>query len=160
VVAGTNNWVPFGSTGVPLEWRRTIFGLDARLASPRDPRPMPDSPLVGAGATDPLGAPRFEFPSPLRAPRELPPRGSLERVGTAVQRLSAVDIGAFPCPGEGPPSPTAPDAPLPPTLPAPPPTRPMGCACRALAHARESLGAAFGALVVAVITPARRRRRT
>src|SRR5262249_15599321 len=66
------------------------------------------------------GPPRFEFPSPLAAPRDLPPPGALERVGTASARLrGCIDIGAF----SYTPPPRATEAP-----PASPPAH-RGCAC-------------------------------
>ena len=87
VVTGTNNWVPAGSSGVPPEWIHTLTGDDPRFVSARDPRPVAGSPLIGAGAAAPLSPPHFEFPAPLAAPREMPPPGALERVGTAASRL-------------------------------------------------------------------------
>lgn len=117
IIAGGNNWVPMGSTGVPLSWTRTLSGRDPGVASDLDPRPVAGSPLVGAGDPAPAGAPGFAFPTPLAAPEALPPPRALERVGTARARLrGAVDIGALPY--------VAP--PAPPASPAP---RARGCAC-------------------------------
>jgi hypothetical protein len=109
LVTGLTNWVPNGSTGVPPEWAGTLRGLDPGLASPEDPRPLPGSPLIGAGTASPTCPPRFALPPPRLSPADLPPRRALERVGTAAQRLrGAIDIGAFPF--DGPPAPP----PLPP----------------------------------------------
>ncbi len=164
VIAGTSNWVQAGSTGVPPEWTRTIFGADPGLASPRDPRPVAGSPLIGAGALDPAGPPRFEFPSPLPAPRELPPPGALERVGTAVARLrGTADIGAFSY-GQAAPRGAAPPPPppgvegAPPLAPPPAPRAPAGgCACRGVSLAERSPATALAA-TLAVAATARRRR--
>jgi hypothetical protein len=112
VVTGTNNWVPAGSSGVPPEWIHTLSGDDPRFVSARDLHPAAGSPLIGAGAAAPLSPPHFEFPAPLAAPREMPPPGALERVGTAASRLSGpVDIGAFAYAGPRAPVPSAPSAP-------------------------------------------------
>jgi hypothetical protein len=167
VLAGSHNWVPLGSRGVPPEWRGTLTGLDPGVASPGDPRPLAGSPLIGAGALSPEGPPRFELPAPLVAPRELPPPRALERMGTAVQRLrGGADIGAF---SYGSPAPAAPADALPPPVPgAPPPALPAspkgappsgGCACHALTLAHRSLGAALAALGAVVIARRRRARR-
>jgi hypothetical protein len=96
VVTGTNNWIPTGSSGVPSAWIHTLAGADPRFVSERDLHPAAGSPLIGAGAVAPASPPHFEFPAPLAAPRELPPQGVLERVGTATSRLrGTADIGAF-----------------------------------------------------------------
>jgi MYXO-CTERM domain-containing protein len=146
LIAGSNNWIPMGSSGVPAGWTRTLAGRDPGLVSDLDPRPRAGSPLIGAGAASPVEAPRFALPSPLAAPRELPPPRALERVGTARSRLrGAVDIGAFSyADGDGPPAPPA------------PPQR--GCGCRSATTAGP--GAAPGlALALAATLRARRRRR-
>src|SRR5262249_51535037 len=162
---GSRNWVPLGSTGVPAEWTRTLVGLDAGLASAGAPRPLAGSPLVGAGALDPAGPPRFAFPAPLASPRHLPPPGALERVGTAVQRLrGCADIGAFSygaspaapsTTARAPPEPTAPPA-APPRL-APAPSG--GCGCRAATFAYRCLHALVAAIGAAALVPLRRRAR-
>jgi len=163
VIAGTSNWVPAGSSSVPPEWTRTLFGADPGLSSPRDPRPVAGSPLIGAGAQDPAGPARFAFPAPLAAPRDLPPPGALERVGTAVARLhGSADIGAFSYGASAPP-----DAPLPPrppsgaTPPAPPapPAPGGGCACRGTGCAGGSPAVALAATVMLAGVRATRRRR-
>jgi MYXO-CTERM domain-containing protein len=145
VIAGMCNWVPMGSSGVPGEWKRTIFGTDPGLASPQDPRPVAGSPLIGAGAPSPEGPPRFAFPAPLAAPRELPPPGGLERVGTAVSRLrGGIDIGAFPFH----PPPAEPSAP-------PRPRARGGCACQS----GEAVGGIPAPALAWILVFARIRRR-
>jgi MYXO-CTERM domain-containing protein len=144
VIAGSSNWVPMGSTGVPLSWTRTVSGRDPGVASDLDPRPTAGSPLVGAGDPAPSGAPGFAFPAPLAAPEGLPPPRALERVGTARARLrGAVDIGALPyVPPPGPPASPAPRA--------------RGCACAIdVADPGEPLAALLAALALML---SRRRR--
>lgn len=95
-IAGTNNWIPTGSTGVPSSWQSTLAGRAPGFVSEQEPRPGPGSPLIGAGAVAPVEPPGFELATPLPTPREEPPPGALERVGTATLRLgAAVDIGAL-----------------------------------------------------------------
>lgn len=149
VIAGSNNWIPMGSTGVPAGWEHTLAGRDPGFVSERDLRPAAGSPLIGAGADAPRGAPSFEFPAPLTAPRALPPPAALERVGTAQQRLRGVaDIGAFSY---------GTDAPAPPPPPAPTPR--CGCSLIGAGHARlVEIGAPVAALVTAVVTVYRVRR--
>jgi hypothetical protein len=170
VIAGSRNWVPLGSMGVPPEWTRTLTGMDPGLASPSDPRPLEGSPLIGAGALDPAGPLRFAFPAPLVSPRHLPPPGALERVGTAIQRLrGSTDIGAFsfgaPPPATPTPTPSvATGAPPEPAVPVPappvPPRAPSGgCACRAAAFAHRCLHALVAAIAAGALVPLRRRGR-
>jgi hypothetical protein len=149
VIAGMNNWVPLGSSGVPPEWVHTLTGDDPRFVSLRDLHPAAGSPLVGAGTAAPASPPHFEFPAPLAAPRELPPPCTLERIGTAVSRLSGpVDIGAF-----------AYDRPPPAPSPAPPVPRVKthgSCGCGS-AGAAEGAPPAF-AWIAAALLAARRSR--
>jgi hypothetical protein len=147
VIAGTNNWIPMGSSGLPPQWAGTLVGRDPGFVSARDPRPAPGSPLIGAGASALPDPPQFDFPAPLVAQRELPPQGALERVGTARQRLrGSIDIGAF---SYGVESPGAP--------PVAPPRPPRGCGCGSAA----SVGAApvLGALAASLAGARRRSRR-
>jgi hypothetical protein len=142
VIAGSHNWIPMGSTGVPATWTRTIAGRDPGFVSDRDLTPRAGSPLVGAGALSPQGTPSFEIPGPLLSPREMPPPHTLERVGTARQRLrGGVDIGAFSYAGDVPP--------------APPPAPAPRCGCRAGACS----GLASARLAVAIVAMAALRRR-
>jgi hypothetical protein len=156
VIAGSCNWVPMGASGIPGEWKGTLVGSDPGFASPRDPRPLADSPLVGAGDADPKGPTNFDFPAPLAAPQTLPPPRSLERVGTAVSRLRGrVDIGAFPA--------ATPPGAVPSRV--PPPAPRGGCACRSAGSISEERAAtvaivvAIAALVTARLTSRRRRTR-
>jgi MYXO-CTERM domain-containing protein len=127
-IAGMNNWVPMGSSGVPTSWVRTLSGRDPGFVSEVDFHLRENSPLIGAGAATPEQPPRFELATPLAAPRALPPLRTLERVGTARERLrGAIDIGAFSYAG-----PSSPEA-----APAPPSSR-SGCGCRGAAGASQS----------------------
>ncbi len=102
VMAGSNNWVPLGSVGVPPGWRNTLFGEDPGFVSSSDLRPAAGSPLIGTGEKTPAAPPDFELPSPLAAPIDLPPQGQLEALGFATPRLrGCADIGAFPPAGFG-----------------------------------------------------------
>ena len=144
-IAGSHNWIPMGSTGVPPTWTRTIAGRDPGFGSDRDPRPAAGSPLIGAGAAAPRAAPSFQIAAPLLTPRELPPQGTLERVGGARQRLrGGVDIGAFSYTGDVPPPP-------------PPPAPAPRCGCRS--GACSGLAGAHAVLAIAATAALRRRGR-
>jgi hypothetical protein len=148
VIAGTNNWLPQGSSGVPAQWTATLFGRDPGFVSARDLRPAEGSPLIGAGEPAPKAPAKFEFPAPLEAPADLPPSGALEHIGTARQRLRGpVDIGAFS--SAAPPPPT-------PIVAAPPAPARGGCGCRSVTLSGR---APAPALLVACAAIARARRR-
>jgi hypothetical protein len=150
VVTGTNNWIPASSSGVPPGWIHTLMGADPRFVSARDLHPAAGSPLVGAGADAPASPPHFEFPAPLASPRELPPEGALERVGTATSRLrGTVDIGAFAY--DGPSTGHAP-APLPAVKAG------GGCGCGGASVAGGATPPGLAALAAALLARLRSRR--
>jgi hypothetical protein len=162
VIAGTNNWLPQGSSAVPEQWTATLFGRDPGFVSASDLRLAEGSPLIGAGAPAPRAPAHFEFPAPLEGPADLPPPGALERIGAARQRLRGpVDIGAL-CSVATPPSSASAPPPSAPPLPAPAVTAPPapargGCGCRSIPSASRSPALAL-AVACAAITRARRRR--
>jgi hypothetical protein len=94
-VAGSHNWLPQGSTGIPDAWTGTIFGKDPgfRDAGECDFRPRDGSPLLKAANPTMHGPGGFEFPAPLARPAFEPP------VKTAAPqphpRRDAASIGAF-----------------------------------------------------------------
>lgn len=146
-IAGSNNWIPMGSAGVPAGWTRTLAGRDPGFVSDLDLHLAPGSPLIGAGAPTTAQAPGFEIARPLAAPRDLPPARTLERVGAARARLrGGADIGAFSYEG-----PASAPAPAP-----PPPAPPRGCGCR---RAGDGDRADAGAIVVVILAMLRRKRR-
>jgi hypothetical protein len=135
LVAGTNNWLPEGSTGVPETWQKTLFGAEPGFTSASDLRPKIHSPLIDAGATVLAGPPDCPFPAPLARPLHCPPAGQIEAVFTAAPRrtVGQIDIGAFEY------GLAAPEAP--PKLRSAPPAAPLatpprawsghrGCSCR------------------------------
>ena len=150
-IAGTNNWVPMGSSGVPAGWARTLSGRDPGFVSEVDLHPAAGSPLIGAGAPTPVQPPHFELATPLVAPRLLPPLRALERVGTARARLrGAIDIGAFSY--AGPPGITS--------LPGATPPPRGGCGCRRTAGASRAEVPAFALLAGLALRRRRSRRRS
>lgn len=149
-IAGTNNWIPMGSSGVPSGWARTLSGRDPGFVSDVDFHPAAGSPLIGAGAPTPEQPPRFELATPLVAPRALPPLRTLERVGTARARLrGAIDIGAFSY--AGPPT-------IDPAL-APPPAPRGSCGCRNAGSASPAEASAIAVLAGIGLRMRRARRR-
>mgnify|MGYP006290127279 FL=1 len=97
VVAGEGNWVETGVTDLPGQWTGTVSGDDPGLADPAgcDPRPVPGSPLVDAGAMAPSGPPGFPFPAPLNLPLCEPPLGALPEQPAVRVLTGTVDIGAY-----------------------------------------------------------------
>jgi hypothetical protein len=98
ICSGQNNWVSEGAE-YPSEWTGSRMGTDPGFVdlANYDLRLAPRSPLVGAGAMDlqsPLGYP---FPDPFLPPASLPPRHTLEAVGTARPRppRDPIDVGAY-----------------------------------------------------------------
>jgi hypothetical protein len=174
LVAGTNNWIPRRSTGVPREWQATIEGDDPGFVGPGDPRPSAASPLVDAGAAALPSPPSCAFPRPLAEPSASPPLPRLAHFTPYVaaiprRRLGAIDIGAFEY-GAAPPS--APSAqatpePPPPAIPrpqppvnAPPPRARGGCGCRSSwARADGLSGASIAAWAIALLGRRRARGR-
>ena len=99
LIAGSNNWVATGASNVPAEWVGTLQGAEPGLIDlpGNDPRPLPGSPLIDAGATTTAGPPGYPFPSPLGAPAFHPPLGAIEATNTAQARpqVGSLDIGAY-----------------------------------------------------------------
>ena len=98
LVAGTNNWVPTGSTNVPPEWTGTITGSDPGLVdigalATIDARPATmTSPVVDVGLAPP---PAFTA-SPFTRPRELIDQSPVHGVGTTPRPLvGTIDPGAY-----------------------------------------------------------------
>lgn len=98
LVAGTNNWVPTGSTNVPPEWTGTITGSDPGLVdlsalASLDARPATmTSPVVDVG----LAPPPMFTASPFTSPRELIDQSPLHGVGTTARPLvGTIDLGAY-----------------------------------------------------------------
>ncbi|MBN8615002.1 MAG: hypothetical protein J0L92_30680 [Deltaproteobacteria bacterium] len=98
LVAGTNNWVPTGSTNVPPEWTGTITGSDPGLVdlgalATIDARPATmTSPVVDVGLAPP---PAFTA-SPFTSPRELIDQSPVHGVGTTPRPLvGTIDLGAY-----------------------------------------------------------------
>lgn len=97
-VAGTNNWVPAGSTNVPSEWTGTLAGADPGFVEPDDLaaldlRPADAaSPLVDSAVAPPPAFSGHPFPAPLGTPLVSPLHGT----GTLARVLSgAIDRGAY-----------------------------------------------------------------
>ncbi len=176
-IAGTNNWLPTGSTKVPREWKGTLFGDNPGIVSWDDPRPLPKSPLVDAGASTMTmaGPPGCPFPNPLGAPSASPPlvhakAAKGHALGRSARKLSAaIDIGAFELErtetaGARPDEPPQP-RPMPPQpRPSPPPRVPPpwpgygGCSgCAVTSEASDVWG--FSPFALACVAMLRRRLR-
>lgn len=99
VIAGSNNWVTSGSSGIPSTWTNTrqaaspgfvnVAGRDLTLAS--------TSPLRDAGTTSPPAPSGYPFPSPTPAATYEAPKHAAPGLDAAVRRANsgAPDIGAF-----------------------------------------------------------------
>jgi hypothetical protein len=98
-VAGSHNFVPLRSTGVPAALLHTVRATSPGFvsASRRDLHPRPGSPLVDAGTNEPPTFAAHPFPHPLAIPRYLPPPGAAIAPGAERPRvnLGAPDLGAF-----------------------------------------------------------------
>ncbi len=123
LIAGTNNYLPQGSTNVPPQLTGTIEGTDPGFMdlAKLDLRPKPGSPLVGAASKDPGEFAEAPFPRPRTSIDGQPVRAAETR---ARPQDDAPDIGAFeagsPAPaGTGPVTspPGAPPVPSPPAEP-------------------------------------------
>lgn len=106
-VAGTNNWVPTGSTNVPPEWTDTLMGGDPGLVEiddlgALDPAPASESsPVVDTGLSPPPVFAAHPFDRPLNRPPDSPVHG----VGRVVRPVvGTIDRGAYEH-GSGPPPP-------------------------------------------------------
>ncbi len=98
LVAGTNNWVPTGSTNVPPEWTGTITGSDPGLfeiddLAALDARPSSmGSPVVDVGLAPPPAFTASPFTRPLEVFDQSPTHG----VGTTPRPLvGTIDLGAY-----------------------------------------------------------------
>jgi hypothetical protein len=167
LVAGTNNWLPRGSTSVPATWQKNLFGDDPGFTAERDLRPSDGSPLIDAGATALPHPPGCPFPSPIARPESCPPPVWRQGIFTAIPRRTdgPVDVGAF---EHRLPAPAAiPNVSRPLSeVPAAPPSLPQevvaqdGCGCRTfLAGHRAPSPWAFVAFAAAWCFPLRRRAR-
>lgn len=99
LIAGTNNWLPSGSSNVPSEFKNSrtgsspgfvsLSGLDFRLAS--------NSPLINAGSDNPAGVSGHAFPSPTPRPLFVPAAQQAPASDAGLSRpvVGSIDIGAF-----------------------------------------------------------------
>ena len=175
LMAGTHNWLPRGSTAIPVDWDHTLVGVDPGFISPSDLRPTAASPLVDAGADVLPSPPSCAFPSPLVEAQSSPPIARLEAPLTAAPRVrsGAIDIGAFEYSGPGsgsvaaanepePPRPGHPPPVLPPSSPSPPlfPRIARGaCGCDCGGGGAERPRAAILGALLGLVGLARRRGR-
>jgi len=99
IIAGSHNWVPIGTSDVPVQWVNTRMGATPGFTDISGPdfRPAAGSDLVDHGAGTPAGPSGYDFPVPLLLPLMHPPQHAVERVGTAQARPSdgLPDIGAY-----------------------------------------------------------------
>jgi len=95
-IFGSYNWIPAGSSAVPVGWSHTLEGTDPGFVDLRnwDLRPGPQSPLLDAAAPNPPSPEAFAIPAPLTVLSSQPPP---RRSGVSVRRprLGAPDIGAY-----------------------------------------------------------------
>jgi hypothetical protein len=93
--AGSCNWLPRGSVGVPSGWSGTICGADPGFQDGRafDFMPAEGSPLMDAGEMQTRSPRGFEFLRPLSMPAFHPPvKGALAGPRPV---YGDIDIGAF-----------------------------------------------------------------
>lgn len=106
VFEGSNNWIAMGATNIPMGFRGTITGPDARLtnAMAQDYRPAAGSPLINAGVATTTSPAGRAFPRPLALPMAEPPLRALTLPGAARPRntMGMIDLGAFESGGSGP----------------------------------------------------------
>jgi hypothetical protein len=97
--AGTNNWIPTGSTFVPTQWTNTITGASPGVANAVafDFTPIEAGSLFDAGNPAPATIPAHPFPNPHFPPVYHPPQRMLMAVGSAQSRPvhDVIDIGAL-----------------------------------------------------------------
>jgi hypothetical protein len=108
--AGTNNWIPTGSTFVPSQWTGTIVGSAPGMADAAgfDFTPTVGGAIINAGNPSPATIPAHPFLSALFPPAYHPPPRTLIAVGMAQARPvnGIIDIGALeyapmiPCPAD------------------------------------------------------------
>ncbi|HTM44683.1 MAG TPA: DNRLRE domain-containing protein [Polyangiaceae bacterium] len=114
-IAGRNNWVTTGSTGIPSTWTATLVAANPGFVSvgSRDLTLSSTSALRDTGTSNYPSPSSFPFPSPLPAAAFEPPPHVLLALGSAIPRapVGVVDIGAFEYGNLG----------VPPPLPPPPP---------------------------------------
>ena len=98
-VSGANNLLPPGGNSVPATLTGTIYSTDARFASVagNDFTPTNGSPLIDAGVLPTISPAGYPFPSPLAAPKFLPPLGVAPDPAVVVPRImmGPVDLGAI-----------------------------------------------------------------
>ena len=98
-IAGSNNWVPTGSSSVPTQWTGTLTGASPFFQDivAGDYRPSLSSPLIGMADAAPAGPSGSPFPAPLFPPVSHPPVNSPLGFGTASWRPTgpSLDIGAY-----------------------------------------------------------------
>jgi hypothetical protein len=128
-IAGRNNWVTTGSTGIPSTWTTTRQGASPGFVDvgQRNVALSATSPLRDTGTSSFAGPTGYTFPSPLAAAAYQPPAHVLLAVGSAVPRapVGVVDIGAFEYGNTGTPPPAPPPTSTPTTPPPPPPPPPV-----------------------------------
>jgi len=97
-VAGTDNWVPTGSTNVPPEWTGTRAGADPGLVASADLAALDlrpagaSSPIVDSGLAPPPVFSEHPFPRPLGTPLASPLHGA----GSVARVIAgAIDRGAY-----------------------------------------------------------------
>lgn len=106
-IAGTNNWVPTGSTNVPPEWTGTLTGDDPALVEiddlgALDPAPLEGSPVIDSGMVPPDFT-AHPFPSPLVVPGSSPVHGvgGITRPMVGTIDRGAYEFGSAPPPSDG-----------------------------------------------------------
>jgi hypothetical protein len=98
LITGQNNWAATGST-VPSQFLGTLFGADPKFSGlgTYDLRPGTGSPLRDKGAATPTGPVGYAFPTPLTAPKFVPPvkKVDLNVAGLARIAVATIDVGAY-----------------------------------------------------------------
>ncbi len=106
IIAGSYNWVPTGTSDVPLQWTSTRMGATPGFTDISGPdfSPAAGSDLIDHGTAAPASPPGYNFPAPLLLPLMHPPRHAVEDAGTAQTRPSdgQPDIGAYEADGSPP----------------------------------------------------------
>jgi hypothetical protein len=99
IIAGSNNWVPVGSLGIPSTWTATRSGGEPGLidVAARKLWLHASSPLLDVGNRTPESAPGYAFPKPLMPPGYQPPPHAVFGAASAAvrPRIGVIDIGAY-----------------------------------------------------------------
>jgi MYXO-CTERM domain-containing protein len=166
-IAGSDNWVPTGSTNVPSEWTGTVVGDDPGLVElddlgALDLRPASEaSPVVDTATAPPPPFVAHPFARPLERPTYSPVRGA-----GSVPRpvVGPIDRGAYeygsaplPMPDGGAPSADA-GGPERTDAGAGPNAASGSCGCRTWSSARPSAGLTLLAMMLLVALRRRRSR--